>query len=35
VRVLRDGAVSRERLRAVIGDLLEPDLVDDEQQGAS
>lgn len=34
VRVLRDGAVTRERLREVIGDLLEPDLVDDEQQGA-
>jgi tRNA threonylcarbamoyl adenosine modification protein (Sua5/YciO/YrdC/YwlC family) len=32
VRVLRDGAVTRERLRAVLGDLLEPDLVD--EQGA-
>jgi len=34
VRVLRDGAVTREQLRAILGDLLEPDLVDDEQQGA-
>ena len=25
VRVLRDGAVSREQLREVLGDLLEPD----------
>ncbi len=29
VRVLREGAVSRERLREVLGDLLEPDPVDD------
>jgi tRNA threonylcarbamoyl adenosine modification protein (Sua5/YciO/YrdC/YwlC family) len=29
VRVLREGAISRERLRAVLGDLLEPDPVDD------
>ena len=34
VRVLRDGAVTRDQLRAILGDLLEPDLVDDEQQGA-
>ncbi len=29
VRVLREGAISRERLRAVLGDLLEPDPSDD------
>jgi L-threonylcarbamoyladenylate synthase len=29
VRILRDGAVSRERLRAVLGDLLEADEVDE------
>jgi tRNA threonylcarbamoyl adenosine modification protein (Sua5/YciO/YrdC/YwlC family) len=29
VRVLREGAISRERLRAVLGDLLEPDPEDD------
>ncbi|KQR89252.1 L-threonylcarbamoyladenylate synthase [Microbacterium sp. Leaf179] len=29
VRVLREGAISRERLREVLGDLLEPDPVDD------
>lgn len=34
VRVLRDGAVTRDRLRAVLGDLLEPDLVDDEAEHA-
>jgi len=31
VRVLRDGAVSRDRLRAVLGDLLEPDPATDEE----
>ncbi|BFM24080.1 L-threonylcarbamoyladenylate synthase [Microbacterium testaceum] len=29
VRVLREGAISRDRLRAVLGDLLEPDPVDE------
>lgn len=29
VRVLREGAISRERLRAVLGDLLEPDAIDE------
>lgn len=29
VRVLRDGAISREQLRTVLGDLLEPDPVDE------
>jgi len=32
VRVLREGAVPRERLREVLGDLLEPD--EDESGGA-
>jgi hypothetical protein len=27
--VLREGAISRDRLRAVLGDLLEPDPVDE------
>ncbi|QEW02593.1 L-threonylcarbamoyladenylate synthase [Microbacterium lushaniae] len=34
VRVLREGAVPRERLRDVLGDLLEPD-VEDESGGAA
>ncbi len=29
IRVLREGAISRDRLRAVVGDLLEPDPVDE------
>lgn len=34
VRVLRDGAVSRARLRDILGDLLEPDPVDDDEGAA-
>jgi tRNA A37 threonylcarbamoyladenosine synthetase subunit TsaC/SUA5/YrdC len=30
VRVLRDGAIDRERLRTVLGDLLEPDPTGDD-----
>ena len=33
VRVLREGAVSREQLRSVLGDLLEPDPDRDEPDG--
>jgi hypothetical protein len=33
VRVLREGAVSREQLRSVLGDLLEPDPEADEADG--
>jgi len=36
VRVLRDGAISRDRLRAVLGDLLEPDpATEDESEPVS
>ncbi|MFE1645546.1 L-threonylcarbamoyladenylate synthase [Microbacterium sp. P01] len=34
VRVLRDGAVDRESLRAVLGDLLEPDLPPDPESSS-
>lgn len=35
VRVLREGAISRERLREVLGDLLEPDPADDRDASAA
>ena len=35
VRVLREGAISRERLREVLGDLLEPDPADDRDVSAA
>lgn len=35
VRILRDGAVSRDRLREVLGDLLEPDAVEPDEATAA